>query len=229
MSNTNNVLYQGLNIKKSSFENFKKFLLKHKGKLFFVISFAVISALFIYMIMKVLNPSSLQSCKDDGFEPVHYTVTEADGSKKTKFVKIKFVEDTANDEYYNFKGARKECRKLDSDLWEIADGQAEWDAIIQKAKDKKKTFLWLNTNTSNSQCPNGQESCRELEALQGKGIPVKWPSFPNSTFSRLDNAVTDEKRCVYVDNQNSNLLWRAGSCTSINAWGLCVKRNCSKE
>ena len=94
-----------------------------------------------------------QNCNDDGFEQICYNVTESDGSKANKCIKFLFVEDEKNDEYYNFEDAKKACIKLESSLWEIADGQAELDAVIQIAKQLHKTRMWLNAETNNSTCP----------------------------------------------------------------------------
>ena len=69
-----------------------------------------------------------------------------------KFIKLLFVEDVINDEYYNFQDAKNACIKLESSLWEIADGQPEWDAVIQIAKTLNKSSMWLNAETTNSTC-----------------------------------------------------------------------------
>ena len=98
------------------------------------------------------NSMYKQKCIGDKFEQICYNVTESDGGKAIKFIKLLFVEDVINDEYYNFQDAKNACIKLESSLWEIADGQPEWDAVIQIAKTLNKSSMWLNAETTNSTC-----------------------------------------------------------------------------
>ena len=93
-----------------------------------------------------------QNCKGDGFEQICYNVTESDGGKTIKCIKFLFVEDVINDEYYNFQDAKNACIKLQSSLWEIADGKPEWDAVIQIANKLDKSSMCLNAQTTNSTC-----------------------------------------------------------------------------
>ena len=196
---------------------------------------AVVVVLTIVLVLLLHHPEDKTSrsiklnCKDDEFDQISYNVSESDGSNVTKSIKILFVEDTVNDEYYNFEEAKKVCIALGAELWQVADGQAEWNVLIQIAKMTGRSSVWLNADTTDSKCPENKEVCHQSEAFHGRGIPVKWPSFPNSNYSRLFTSVTSEKRCVYVDTQGQELLWKTGSCTSITAWGLCTKRNCQEE
>ena len=93
-----------------------------------------------------------QQCIGDKFEQICFNVTESGGGKTNKCIKFLFVEDVINDEYYNFQDAKNACIKLESSLWEIADGQPEWDAVIQIAKKLNKSSMWLNAETTNSTC-----------------------------------------------------------------------------
>ena len=121
---------------------------------------AVVLLLFILLILVTLSFVSTSEstptkriCKGDGFDQVTYTILQADGMKINKSIRLKFVDDALNDEYYNFEAAKTKCIELESNLWEIADGQAEWDAVIEIAKKEDKASIWLNANTTNSHCP----------------------------------------------------------------------------
>jgi hypothetical protein len=46
-----------------------------------------------------------QDCKADNFESLTYTFTASTGFTRDQFLKYKFVEDSASDEYYTFDGA----------------------------------------------------------------------------------------------------------------------------
>ena len=203
-------------------------------KCFLTLFLALLALLVIFAVVLIcvttLSSDDKQNCQNDGFEQTSYDVTKPDGSKIKKFVKFRFVEDVPNDEYYNFEDAKYACIKLGANLWQIADGHAEWDAIIKIAIKTEKSSMWLNAVTNSSKCPDEKrEVCRESEAIHGHGIPVKWPSFPNSNYSRLYNSVTEDKKCVYVDNQKQGHLWKTGSCTAITAWAPCIKRDCEEE
>ena len=196
----------------------------------FLVVFALLVVLAVVLICVTSRSSDdKQNCQNDGFEKTSYNLTKPDGTKIKKFVKFLFVEDIDNDEYYNFGQAKNACIELGANLWEIADGHAEWDAIIKIAIKMDKSSMWLNADTNSSNCPDMKNVCKESEAIHGRGIPVNWPSFPNSNYSRLYNSVTPEKTCVYVDNQKQGQLWKTGSCTSITAWAPCIKRDCEEE
>ncbi len=51
------------------------------------------------------NTASLKDCRADNFESLTYTFTDSNGDTRDRFLKYKFVEDIANDEYYTFGGA----------------------------------------------------------------------------------------------------------------------------
>ena len=54
------------------------------------------------------------------------------------------MDDTLNEELYNFPRVREECRQLNSTLWEILDGRDEWEAVMKMAKDMRRGQLWIN-------------------------------------------------------------------------------------
>ena len=61
-----------------------------------------------------------------------------------RYLKYRFVDDTLNEELYNFPRVREECRQLNSTLWEILDGRDEWEAVMEMAKDMRRGQLWIN-------------------------------------------------------------------------------------
>ena len=147
---------------KFKFSDRSRQLIRENPRVCKVILAAVLVAIFLlaiviaYSIWSSSGGTATETvkshCKEDGFEAITYTLKNS-GKEDKKRIKIKFVEDTENDEYYNFEAANAECKKLAASLWEIADGQPEWEAVIQKAKKEDKSSMWLNANTSNSHCP----------------------------------------------------------------------------
>jgi len=185
----------------------------------------------------MLNWPSM-ACRGDGFYDMHYFLNNSCGVNLKRYVRYKFVDDIVNDMFYNFSRAKQECEQLGATLWEVLDGQPEWDAFIGIAKNLLRSNLWLNAqivgkcdeplnNTSGEINP----PCNQEEASKGHGLEVKWPSSQySSTYSRLIRDATSidgklDEKCVFVD-KNNNHLWDVHDCASKKFWGLCVKRQC---
>lgn len=179
-------------------------------------------------------------CRGDGFYDVNYVVNNSCGVNRKRYVKYKFVDDVKNFKLYNFYRAKQECEKLGSTLWEVLDGEPEWNVFIEIAKEFIRSNLWLNAKIV-GKCDENKNKlddelhvpCHQEEASQGHGLEVKWPSFNYTSkpkYSRLIRGTTsiDEnpgENCVFVDNTNDH-LWDIHDCTSNRYWGLCVKRQC---
>ena len=88
-----------------------------------------------------------RDCKDDGFGSVVFT-----SNQRGVLLKYKFIEDSLNDDYYNFDEAVVACRKLGASLWEILYGQEEWYAVMAMARPQKKARMWINAEVVGS-CP----------------------------------------------------------------------------
>ena len=194
-------------------------------------------------------------CRGDGFYGMSYVLNNTCGANVKRYVRYKFVDDVTNYRFYNFSGdqgdlddvrnytfynfsrAKQECEKSGARLWEVLDGEPEWDAFISLAKELKRSNLWLNAIVV-GQCEDldtieaKYSTCKHEEASEGRGLEVKWPSShytPMPKFSRLIRGKKSKKgyeeSCVFVDSSNRH-LWDIHDCTSTKYWGLCVKRNC---
>ena len=149
-------------------------MVREKPQVCALILGAVLVAIFLLAIVIAFSVRSSSggsatetvkpNCKEDGFDPITYTVKNS-GKEVKKRIKIKFVEDTANDEYYNFEAATAECKKINASLWEIADGQPEWEAVIKMANDTDRSSMWLNANTANSHCPGMRFSGQPMKEI----------------------------------------------------------------
>ena len=178
-------------------------------------------------------------CRGDGFYDMSYFLNNSCGVNLKRYVRYKFVDDIVNDVFYNFSRAKEECEKLGSTLWEVLDGEPEWNVFIAKAKELLRSNLWLNVQvvgecdeTTNNTVGDPNPPCHLKEASEGHGLEVKWPSSQySSQYSRLirDSTSNDEKnqdeKCVFIDKYN-NHLWDVHDCASKKFWGLCVKRQC---
>ena len=192
----------------------------------------------------MLNWPSMD-CRGDGFYDMTYVLNNSCGENMKRYVRYKFVDDVVNDMFYNFSRAKQECEKLGSTLWEVLDGEPEWNAFIGIAKELLRSSLWLNAKVV-GKCDEHLNATEEepnppcnlmKEASDGNGLEVKWPSTQySSKYSRLIRDLTSNndkdlsknqmgEKCVFVDKSNRH-LWDVHDCGSQKFWGLCVKRQC---
>ena len=85
-----------------------------------------------------------ESYDNDDFAVANYTIPHADGHPTIQIIKFKFVEDPSTQDLLNFDDAKNACMKLNSTLWEIVDGQTEWDALLPLIKANTSASVWLN-------------------------------------------------------------------------------------
>ena len=120
-------------------------------------------------------------------------------------------------------------------MWEVLDGQPEWEVVIENIKTFSRSNVWLNAKVMEN-CPTHADkvdlddlTCKHHEALKGNGLTIKWPSsrYIPSTYSRLIRGVGPnvKDKCVFVDNNNED-VWDVHECASPRYWGLCIKRTC---
>ena len=185
----------------------------------------------------MLNWPSMD-CRGDGFTDMHYFLNNSCGVNLKRYVRYKFVDDIVNDMYYNFSRAKSECEKQGSTLWEVLDGEPEWNAFIGIAIELLRPNLWLNAKVvgecddmQNATMDDPNPPCNQENAFEGRGLEIGWPSskYP-SKYSRLIRGTEFIERdlnekCVFVDDSN-NHLWDTHDCGSKKFWGLCVKRQC---
>lgn len=185
----------------------------------------------------MLNWPSMD-CRGDGFYDMSYYLNNSCGVNLKRYVRYKFVDDIVNDMFYNFSRAKQECEKLGATLWEVLDGEPEWDALYGKSKELLRSNLWLNAQivgkcdeSLNNTSEEINPPCNQEEASKGHGLEVKWPSSHySSIYSRLIRDATSidgdlDEKCVFID-KNNNHLWDVHDCASKKFWGLCVKRQC---
>ena len=192
-----------------------------------------------------------KDCRGDGFYDMTYVVNNSCGVNVKRYVRYKFVDDVTNYTnyiFYNFSRAKQECEKLDSKLWEVLDGESEWNAFIKIADELIRSNLWLNAKVV-GKCDENLNTivegelpppCNQEEASKGRGLEVEWPSLYYTSkpkYSRLIRGYVDtfdtsssikqnsDQNCVFVDNTNNN-LWDVHDCGTEKYWGLCVKRQC---
>ena len=215
----------------SSSHFFIRFL--HQAMLVNMIIFlSLTSQAFTNPLYKVARPLNLFKGPASEFVvgvPIDNLLFQAEEVSR-RFLKYKYIEDIEKDQLYNFYQARDKCSELNSTLWEILDGEEEWEAVIGMARDKDLTGMWLNARVT-GWCPEDRSTCLETEAEAGFGVSVRWPSSRYSKYSRLiaSPGDADDRNCVHVDTLADELLWRTHSCLKNGFWGLCVKRYCFPE
>ena len=216
--------------KKCSCLNLFETKCKHSHEIQQFIYCMLFALLLFFIVILTINftENRQKKCvteKNKLFKLNKYDIIESNKTVK-KTISLLFIEDEINDEYYNFESGKNECLKINSTIWEISDGQPEWEVVTKFAKKEKKESIWLNAKQTNYEYPNESDGNQKFK----EDIPVIWPSFPNSNYSRLRFKFTSEKQCVYINNPDilsntSEYIWRTSSCTAVTAWVLCVKRN----
>ena len=88
--------------------------------------------------------------------------------------------------------------------------------------------MWLNGEAVGT-CPGQTYICFDINAANGNGLNVNWPSSTaiTSPYSRLYKGSLMEKSCIIVENSERH-LWATDYCDT-NHFGICVKRNCIFE
>jgi len=233
-----------LHLKEGTSGNVRKILFIIIISLIVLLAIIAIPILAIYFVNpkkicdedKRLNLAEFD-CLGDGFLDIRYVLNNTCGMNQNRYVKYKFVDDVKNYKFYNFSRAKQECEKLGATMWEILDGEPEWEAFISLATELDRSNLWINAEVVGECDPNiinaddeDPTTCKRQEAIEGHGLAVRWSSSLYAPkFSRLIRGVkknTDPKdQCVFVDNSNND-LWDVRDCASSNYWGLCVKRKC---
>ena len=90
------------------------------------------------------SDSNTLYCVNDIFDFIDPNIACLSNPPLFRYLKYRFVDDTLNEELYNFPRVREECRQLNSTLWEILDGRDEWEAVMEMAKDMRRGQLWIN-------------------------------------------------------------------------------------
>ena len=176
------------------------------------------------------------NCSTDGFSEVRYFVNNTCLTTNKRYLKYKLIDDIDNDQFYNYTSAQKECQRLNASMWEVLDGQPEWQVVIENIKKISRSNVWLSAQVLENCQQNTDGSiqeddltCKHNDALKGKGLKINWPltKFIPDTYSRLIRGFDPNvvKKCVFVDDKNEH-VWDVHECASPRYWGLCVKRTC---
>ena len=88
--------------------------------------------------------------------------------------------------------------------------------------------MWLNGEVVGS-CPGQTYFCFDINAANGNGLNVNWPSSTaiTSPYSRLYKGALTEKSCIIVETSERH-LWATDYCDTYH-FGICVKRDCIFE
>ena len=178
------------------------------------------------------------NCSDDDFSELVYIVNSTCLNTQSRYLKYKLIDDSESYQFYNYSSAYKECQRLNASMWEVLDGESEWNVVIENIKKLGRSNVWLNANPIET-CPKSEDgiqidgvSCKHNDALIGNGLKVSWPSANHlpSTYSRLIRGFDskeegEEDKCAFVDNNNEE-VWDVHNCAAQRYWGLCIKRKC---
>ena len=96
-------------------------------------------------------PISLKNCKDDQYDAVKYLVKDSEGKEQEKFLKIKY---TMSDWYYYQPDAVKACQDSGAELWDVLDGEPEWNAVTSLSQHRAKfdDNVWISGKVETG-CP----------------------------------------------------------------------------
>ena len=218
----------------------------------FLILAVVLTSILIYFLHTLPNRICREekkihipsvNCTDDGFSEIEYLFNSTciEGTTK-RYLKYKLVDDEETAQFYNYSSAEEECKRLNSSMWEVIDGESEWQVVIDTIKKLSRANVWINANVLEN-CPNtpiatgdndefNYTTCKHKEAIKGNGLRVEWPSakYMTSTYSRLIRGSNSNvgNACVFVDTNNED-VWDVHDCAAPRYWGLCIKRNCFPE
>ena len=81
------------------------------------------------------------NCSDDGFSELMYHVTSTCLNTHSRYFKYKLIDDTENYQFYDYWSALKECQRLNSSMWEVLDGESEWNAVIGSIKKLDRSMI----------------------------------------------------------------------------------------
>jgi len=193
--------------------------------------FIVILFLFSYQVITInkllskiknntsINPEVIESnvktsCDGDGFTGLNFI------SKYNKpfYLKYKILDKDT------FESSYKKCKDLDSNLWQILQGEPEYNAMFNAAKNAGVTDMWIDADPVGD-CPGNDYYCLEDEAAYGKGIQIRYPLSEKALYSRLYAAPSTDMNCIYSEDVEP-YLWETDSCKTTLKTPICVKRNC---
>lgn len=168
-------------------------------------------------------------CDAGGFQPVEYAVVGDDGKPWKRTVWLKFDRNEAEYWYFYHSRSVQHCLGLDAELWDVRDGEEEWNAVVDFARAGYQEILdygvWIDGKV-NATCDAPVAECT-ARALAGHGLPITWPTPHSTNFSRLGFKVRGYE-CVYFDSKDA-LIWKSVDCSNTSAWTLCVRRGCVSD
>lgn len=182
--------------------------------------------LIIVILHLVLIPGShveqLQNCTSDHFSLVSYVIDLSDPESQ-KYIAIR-IDEKSPRQLFNFSEGLIHCQSLDSKMWEVLDGEPEWNAVMNHTltEEPDRTAVWLNASPLDPNPPPGDEVRLQSEAKAGRGLPVSWGQTQRpAEYSRFIGG--DSSECLTVAGK----FWRSTPC-SHRYHVACIKRNCAK-
>jgi len=132
--------------------------------------------------------------------------------------------------YFDFYASVKACHELGFELWDIQDGEPEWDAVIDYSKqyhlDKIVNGFWINGKAV-EKCKIGVMECTK-NASNGNGLYIEWPTPHQNNFSRTYYLNNVKENCIYYSynsKYNHLNLWEISNCSYFIPLIICVKRD----
>ena len=119
------------------------------------------------------------------------------------------------------ENTKTECKKNNSDLWSIKDGENEFTQIFLSLP-VNKTEIWLDGLNYGVNIFN--KSLKHV-ASNGNGSNIAWNYPYYEKYSRLYTITTIAKMCIYVEPfiNNELSLWNSADCDDKH-YGVCIIR-----
>lgn len=71
------------------------------------------------------------------------------GENVSKHLRVKYLRDEDSFWYFNYTLSVQHCQDLDAQLWDVLDGKAEWEAVVNHSKhsnhaEKLDYGVWID-------------------------------------------------------------------------------------
>ena len=100
------------------------------------------------------------NCSGDGFSELKYIVNSTCLNTHTRYLKYKLIDDTENYQFYDYWSAFKECQRLNSSMWEVLDGESEWNTVIGNIKKLDRSAQGFLRDYRNKSWNHISRTCR---------------------------------------------------------------------
>ncbi|TRY76530.1 hypothetical protein TCAL_17025 [Tigriopus californicus] len=182
--------------------------------------------LLLLIIVHIGSQSEvLRDCSGDGFESVDYLIDPSDAESPKAFLAVK-IDAKSSRSVIHFSRALAHCQTLGSEVWQVLDGQPEWQAVMDHALKKNQHSVWIHAIPIEPYSTSGDQDQLKARAQEGRGLPIRWPQTREpADYSRFIGGDESEK-CVTV-KKNEPHLWELTPCDN-RYFVACVKRHCQE-